>query len=115
MIKRKSSYPTETMENARGGEGIVTFEKLLMPEEIYDKGRLFAKLTLPPGASIGHHVHDGEMESFYVLSGKAEYMDDTELVTLLPGDTSLTISGEGHGIKSIGDTPLELIALILYK
>ena len=31
------------------------------------------------------------------------------------GDTALTESGSGHSVKNAGDTPLEMIALILYK
>ena len=115
MVKRNASYEMNQVENMRGGEGIVTVEKLLTPEELYDKGRLYAKLTLAPGSSIGNHLHEGEMESYYIISGKAEYMDGAEQATLLPGDTTLTRSGGEHSVKSIGDTPLELIALILYK
>ena len=115
MIKRKDSYPTQQLEKMRDGDGVVTIERLLTPEELYDKGRLYAKIILPPGASIGYHVHEGEMESFYVISGKAEYDDNGETTTLLPGDTTLTQAGEGHSIRSIGDTALELIAQILFE
>ena len=115
MIKRKGSYPVELKENMRGGDGVVTVESLLTPAEMYDKGRFYARMTFSSGASIGQHVHEGEMESFYIVSGKAEYYDNGETVTLLPGDTALNFSGESHSIKSIGDTQLELIATILFK
>ena len=115
MIKRNGSYPTDNIEKMRGGDGVATIEHLLTPDELYGKGRLFAAITLPPGASIGAHVHDGEMETFHVLSGVAEYGDGIEAATLMPGDTTLTQSGEGHSVKSVGDTPLKLLALILYK
>jgi len=114
MVKRRNSYPVRHNEKMRGGEGVVISEKLLSPEEIYEKGRLFSKMTLHPGASIGYHVHEGEMESFFIISGEAEYSDNGEVVTLMPGDTVLNASGEGHSIKSTGDTPLELIALIIF-
>jgi len=115
MIKRKGSYSIDLMEKLRGGEGVVQMEHLLTPEEIYEKGRLFAKFTMAPGASIGPHVHEGEMESFFIISGEAEVTDGGETITLHPGDLSLTQSGEGHTLKSTGDTPLEVIAVILYK
>ena len=115
MIKRKASYPTQRYEKMRDGEGFVTIERLLTPEELYEKGRLYAKIIIEPGCSIGYHVHEGEMESFYIISGEAETNDNGETVTLLPGDTTLTLSGEGHSIKSIGETPLEMLALILFK
>ena len=115
MIKRKEGYPVNRNEKMRGGEGAVIVENLLTPAEMYEKGRLFAKMTLEPGSSIGYHVHEGEMEAFCIISGEAEFIDKDETVILLPGDTSLTKSGEGHSIKSIGDRPLELIALILFE
>jgi len=115
MVKRKSSFPVQQKERMRDGEGIVTIENLLSPAEIYEKGRLFAKMTLDPGSSIGYHVHEGEMETFCIISGMAEFFDNGEIVTLLPGDVALTPNGEGHSIKSIGDTPLEMIAVILFE
>jgi len=115
MVKRKASYPVQQREKVRDGEGVVIFENLLTPAELYDKGRLFAKMTLHPGASIGYHVHEGEMESFYILSGEAEYSDNGETVILQPGDTALAPNGEGHSIKSIGDTPLEAIVAIVFS
>ena len=115
MIKRKASYPTKRNEKMRGGEGVAIIESLLTPAELYEKGRLFAKITLQPGSSIGHHIHEGEMEAFFIISGEAELFDNGETVTLSSGDTALTQSGEEHSVKSIGNTPLEMIALILFK
>ena len=115
MLKRKASYPAESRENMRGGEGCVTIEKLLTPAELYEKGRMFAKITLLPGCSIGYHVHEDEMESYHILSGEAEYMEDGGGARLFAGDTTLTLSGQGHSIKNTGDSPLEIIALVLFK
>jgi len=116
MIKRKSTYPVQVNEKMRGGDGAVTVEHLLTPAELYEKGRLFAKMTFSGhGASIGPHIHEGEMESFFILCGEAEFYDNGETVRLLPGDTALTTSGEEHSIRSVGETPLELIAMILHK
>ena len=113
MIKKNGSHVVERVEKMRGGEGAVSVERLLTPEEMYGKGRLYAILTLEPGSSIGYHVHEGEMESFYVVSGEAEYIDGSETVLLYPGDTTLTPADTSHSIKSIGSTPLKLIAQIL--
>ena len=115
MIKRKGSYTPERVDNMRAGDGFVTIERLLTPEELYEKGRFYAIMTLEHGSSIGYHVHEGEMESFYVIAGEAEYIDDGETVRLHPGDTTLTRSGEKHSIRSVGDVPLVVVAQILYK
>ena len=115
MIKKKASYTVQENENMRGGEGVVRIEHLHTPEELYEKGRLYAKITLEPGCSVGYHVHEDEMESYYIISGEAEISDNGEPVLLTAGDTILTRSGEGHSAKNIGKHPLEMIALILYK
>ena len=114
MVKRNSSYETSINEKMRGGDGSVKIENLLSPDELNNKGRLFAKITLEPGSSIGYHIHDGEMESYYIISGQAQYDDNGETVTLYPGDTTHTPSGSGHSIKNAGNETLEFIALILY-
>ena len=115
MIKRKGSYKKEAIEKMRGGEGFCTIEHLLTPEELYEKGRLYAHITLEPGHSIGYHVHENEMESYYVVSGEAEYMDNAEKVHLYPGDTTFTPAGEGHSVKCVSNEPLTIIAQILFK
>jgi len=114
MVKRSSSYETQINENMRGGDGSVKIEHLLTADELNNKGRLCAKITLEPGCSIGFHVHENEMESFHIISGEAEYDDNGETVTLHPGDTTHTSAGEGHAIKNKGGTSLEFIALILF-
>ena len=115
MIKRKTDYSAQQNENMRGGEGVVLIEHLLTPEELYNKGRLYARLTLEPGCSIGYHIHEGEMESFYVVSGEAEVSDNGAATNASAGDTILTRSGEGHSVKSVGANTLIMTALILYK
>jgi len=115
MIKRKSSYPIQQNENMRGGDGVVKIEHLLTPEEMNEKGRLYAKITLEPGCSIGYHVHKGEMESFYIICGEAEVSDNGEIVTVSAGDTILTQSETGHSVKNSGSAALEMIAQILYN
>jgi len=115
MVKRKGSYTVQKNENMRGGEGVVIIEHLLTPDELYEKGRLYAKIIIEPGCSAGYHVHEGEMESYYIVSGEAEVSDNGEIVTVYEGDSVLTPSGEGHSVKNIGASTLEMIALILYK
>jgi len=115
MVKRIEDCESEVMVNMRGGDGSVTIERLLTPAEMYDKGRLYAVLSLEPGSSIGYHVHEGEMESFHIVGGEAEFYDGSDKFVLHPGDTTLTLDGEGHSIRSVGDEPLVFIAQILYK
>lgn len=113
MIRKKGDYEKEVKVNMRGGEGSVLIEKFWEPaKELKSKNRLFAKLTLAPGSSIGFHRHENEEEVFVVLQGTAEADDNGEKIILEKGDTILTGEGKGHSIKSIGRDDLELLAVI---
>lgn len=114
MFKQEKDWNPELRHEVRGGNGDVMFN------HIYSKGaelnpnmRLFAKLVLEPGCSIGYHVHENEDEIYYILSGKAETDDNGVKRILLPGDSTLTRNGEGHSITAVGPEKLELIATII--
>lgn len=62
MIRRHGTGKVDVREQMRGGAGSVTIEHLWQPAEVTAKTRLFAQLTLAPGASIGFHEHTGEDE-----------------------------------------------------
>ena len=116
MIRRSDERVVETKRELFEGEGNVTIRSLLNnPEEMYDKGRVFAHSTLQPGCSIGFHIHENESETYYIYSGEAEFNDNGTIKTVSSGDVTFTGAGEGHGIKNIGNEELEFIALIIYK
>ena len=119
MVRRKNEQASAINEKMRGGGGSVELVKLLDPasDELYGKGRLFSRIVLRPGCSIGYHVHENEMEAFFVLSGRPEYSDNGQLTFLSPGDVALTMHGEGHSIGNPADAgcDAEVVALILYK
>ena len=113
MIKRDGSYEVVVKEQMRGGEGKVFIEKLWNSEtELKANNRLFAKLRIESGCSIGFHNHDDEEEIFVILKGVAEADDNGKTEILYPGDTILTGDGAGHSIKSVGDETLEVLAVI---
>jgi mannose-6-phosphate isomerase-like protein (cupin superfamily) len=105
---------TQHHENIRGGAGTVTFKHLLKPEEMLGKGRLFAEITLPPGASIGLHRHDGSVEAYYFLEGKGRYIDGDKVFDVAAGDLTLVDDHGSHSVENTGDVPLRLIGLILF-
>lgn len=115
MIKKAENYEISLKENMRGGDGTVKITGLLTKEELNEKGRLYGVIRLEPGCSIGYHIHEGESEIFYVLTGSALYNDNGTEVTVSAGDTTITKSGEGHSIKNTStDTVCEVMALIVY-
>lgn len=114
MIKRKADFRKETRTEMRGGTGTVKFERVWEREtEMKSKARLFSRLILEPGVSIGWHVHENEEEIFLILEGRAKVSDNGREEILETGDTIITQSGEGHAVACLGDQPLVMLAVIV--
>ena len=116
MFKQEKDWKPELRHEVRGGKGDVVFN------HIYSKGtelnqnmRLFAKLVLEPGCSIGWHVHENEDEIYYILSGHVRTLDNGEWIELGPGDATICRSGEEHAMECVGPEPcVYLAAVIVY-
>jgi len=115
MIRHNGEYRLEERVAMRGGNGTVKIEHLLEPaRDLTSATRLYARLTLDPGVSIGIHAHTGEEEIFHILSGRGEFDDNGKKVPLAPGDTTVTGGGASHGIvNTAADAPLVVLATIL--
>lgn len=74
--------------------------------------KLFACITMEPGWERSFHMHYGEAETYYIVSGTCEYNENGAMRVLNAGDTVYCGDGEGHGIRNIGDDELIFIALI---
>ena len=115
MIRTAAERRVEEKNNHLGGNGhLVVRHLLLSPEEMLNKGRVFAHSTLEPGASIGYHIHTGDCEIYYIVSGHGEINDNCEIRSVKAGDVTITPDGHSHGLKNTGEEPLHFIALILY-
>jgi Mannose-6-phosphate isomerase len=114
MIRKASEMTPEIITNMRGGKGNAEVIRALKKEEFHDKGRLFGKITLKPGNSIGLHQHVGDCETFYIIKGEGLVNDNGTDVKVGPGDLVFTENMENHSIENIGKEDLEFIALILY-
>lgn len=114
MFKSRNDASLEVRNQVRGGVGDANFNHIWKKgSELNSNMRLYAKIVLKPGDSIGYHVHEGEDELYYILSGRAETNDNGVIRELVPGDSTLTGSGEGHSIRALGPENLELLATIV--
>lgn len=112
MIKR--NLKEEDREHYVEGEGITHLQHILEKEELRGHGRLYAKNTLPPGSSIGWHVHHDEFEIYYILKGRAQYEDcDHTISEITAGTATITGDNEGHSIANHSGEDVEFIAIIL--
>ncbi len=91
----------------------LTIFKLNTFENQPEKLRTYALATVEPGGEVDFHIHEGECEYYYILSGIAEYSDNGKIVEVTAGDLTFTPSGKGHGIKNIGNEPLIFFPLII--
>lgn len=98
--------------NKAGGIGHVDIEPLISDAQKNDKTKLFARVTIPVGCSLGYHEHHGESETYYILSGEGEYNDNGRIVNVQPGDVTFTPDGCGHGMVNNGTEDIVFIALI---
>ena len=101
MIRRSRECVKELREHMRDGEGTVEILNLATPEELNDKGRLFAKITLHPGCSIGYHVHEKDSEIFYIIKGDASYSDNGETKIISAGDVTVLLQAESQPGKAL--------------
>ncbi len=115
MVRKKDDCNIEYREKMRDGNGTVKITNFINdPSEMSQKGRLFSKITLDRGCSIGFHIHEKDTELFYFLKGTAEYNDNGETRTVCAGDVTICPAGTGHGVENKNDEPVEIIAVIVY-
>ena len=101
--------------NAKKGKGEITITHLLTPQELDGKCAMFAKVTIPPGSSIGVHYHHGNTETYHIIQGEALYNDNGNEMKIGVGTTTFCPDGEQHGIENIGNEDLIFMALIINK
>jgi mannose-6-phosphate isomerase-like protein (cupin superfamily) len=114
MIRKASEMAPEIVVSMRGGRGNAEVLRVLKNDEFHQKGRLFGKITLKPGTSIGLHQHVGDCEAYYILSGEGKVDDNGTDVYVSAGDLVFTENGESHSIESTGSEDLVFIALVLF-
>ena len=90
----------------KDGEG----EAQLQP---YDDGVVRTLIiTLKPGSYIGGHVHEGNCEVMYIISGRGVMKYDDGEEELLPGDVHYCPEGHFHSLANAGSEDLVLLAVL---
>ena len=114
MVRESNEVKKEKKVAPFNGIGSITVRSILEgPEELYNKGRVFAHTTVHPGSKIGYHCHINESETYYILSGSGTYNDNGKITEVHPVYLFFCGAGEGHGIEASNEG-IEMIELILY-
>ena len=111
MITRANEQSKSVREYMRGGKKHA--ELTALSKELPENARLFSRIVLIPGASIGYHVHENETELFYFAEGCGRVQDDDKFYDITAGDSMATMSGHGHSVENTGDHDLVIIAAII--
>ena len=92
------------------GDGVITRRRFFLEET-----RLPVRIEiweLPPGASEGSHIHDGDNtleEFYYFISGQGIMRMGDEELPVGPGDAVMAPPGVDHGFRCSGDETLKLV------
>ncbi len=103
----RNTYEPKTIDGAE-------IHAIIKDEEFFGKGRMFAHVRLEKGAVVDWHIHEGEIEYYYILSGCGIFTNsDKSEQAVTAGHVCTMELGGGHAIRQAGDETLEFIALII--
>lgn len=113
MIKKNEEMKKKVYKHMRSGNGEASVTELWQGDGLNPKIRNLRKIVFKQGSGIGYHVRENEQEFIYIISGEAQYNDDGKLGVMHAGDSSLTLSGHGHGLFNISEKDLVILEFIL--
>lgn len=106
MIFDLKNEQPETLPNFKGGE------KYLDAKMHYDGMNRFLHGCLPPGGTIGEHIHDDSSEIIYILGGKGHVLYDGELLSVAEGQCHYCPKGHRHSLINDSDAELVFFAAV---
>lgn len=112
MIKRREELREEEQKYSDGKKVLSQFFLNGFKGES-DKLKQFSLVEIEPNEGVGYHVHNGDSDSYYIISGKGLYNDNGVEMEVGAGTITFTPSGEGHALKNIGKDKLYFIALVI--
>jgi mannose-6-phosphate isomerase-like protein (cupin superfamily) len=59
-------------------------------------------------------VHQGKVETWFVMSGRAEVIWGNQTIVVGTGDAVRTPPGTPHGIRVLGDEPVRFLNIVEY-
>ena len=119
MIRHAKDMEIEEISNMLGGRKFCNGYVVLTPAEMQGARAFFGRAIMPPGGSFGFHEQncrpEGDMEVYYILSGKAMAYEEDHVEELGPGDVFLCPNGLWNGLKNHGDEDLWFLSILLHR
>jgi mannose-6-phosphate isomerase-like protein (cupin superfamily) len=69
----------------------------------------FQIIEIAPGRVLEAHVHEGEDDAFYILSGELTFEFGDRVVAAPPGTFVLAPPGVEHGFRNDGAEPVRML------
>jgi mannose-6-phosphate isomerase-like protein (cupin superfamily) len=69
----------------------------------------FGIIEIAAGRVLEQHIHDGEDDAFYILSGEMTFEFGERRVAAPPGTFVLAPAGVEHGFRNDGDVPVRML------
>jgi mannose-6-phosphate isomerase-like protein (cupin superfamily) len=92
-----------------GGEGLMRFGFLCHEGQSSGSCRLIALVEIPPGSSLGRHLHQPDEEEFcLVLNGQGVMWRNGEEFPVRAGDLIRNPPSGEHGFQSLGPDTLRI-------
>ena len=112
MIKKREQQE-KTYEYSPEGREAFALYNLAGFEGINEKIKQFSYVEINEGEEVPFHVHEGNAENYYIISGRGLYNDNGIESEVGSDVITFTPSGSGHSLKNIGVGKLCFIALVL--
>lgn len=113
MLKKLNEVAVDEREAIYGGKGTVKMQHYFKATDFAAPIRMCARITIPPGGSIGEHAHLKEDEIYIVLEGNGVIVDNGKELPIGVGDAILTGQGGKHGIMNNTEKDLVFAAIVI--
>jgi mannose-6-phosphate isomerase-like protein (cupin superfamily) len=106
----------QPLADMEGGKGTAQYRRVWGPAAFSTPWAYLDQVLLPPGASIGPHLHRQVGEVYYVVKGRGEVTVSSlaggmESAAIHEGDAVPLQLGEVHSFANTGTEPLEMLVI----